>query len=120
MSALPEGSYKGVILSSKPSPKHRIHVLSIRLLTGEQIEAMMYGGRPCAVVLARAQLRFSGIGEPWLPNQDRAVPLPVLNLNLDFDQKYPDRNRLVSVTCTGESVLCDVREAVLRKDFAEF
>lgn len=120
MSALPDGTYEGIILSSKPSPKHKIHVLTIRLLTGEHIEPMMYGGRSGAVVLARAALKFVGIGQPWLANPDRAVPLPVLKITLAFDEKYPERNRVVSVAKTGENMLCDVREAVLRTDWTGF
>ena len=120
MSALPDGTYEGIILSSKPSPKHRIHVLTIRLLNGEHIEPMMYGGRPAAVVLARAKLRFMGSDQPWLANPDRSVPLPVLKITLAFDRKYPERNRLVSVVGTGENMLCDVRDVEVRKDFAAF
>jgi hypothetical protein len=120
MSALPEGTYQGIVLSSKPSPKHKIHVVTIRLLNGEQIEAVIYGGRGCAVMLAQAALKFSEAGQPWLPNPDRTVPLPVLKIELDFDQRWPDRNRILSVSRTGDTVLCDVRDVLPRTDFAAF
>lgn len=120
MSALPEGRYQGILLSSHPSPKHRLHRLACRLLTGEQIEVVMFNGREHSMALGQARLKFNRYGEPWLPDPDRTIPLPVLNLDLAFDQKYPDRNRLIKARRTGEFVQCDVREAQLRTDFAEF
>ena len=122
MSALPEGRYQGIVLSSTPSPKHRLHTIHARLLNGEQIEVVMYGGlnREHATLLALARLRFNGVGQPWLPDPDRTVPLPVLNMDLSFEQKYPDRNRVLRVKRTGEFLPCDVRFVQGRMDWAEF
>jgi hypothetical protein len=120
MSALPEGRYQGILLASYPSPKHRLHRLPCRLLTGEQIELVMFNGRAHSVALGQARLKFNGYGEPWLPDPDRTIPLPVLNLDLAFDEKYPERNRLLKAHRTGEYLPCDVREAETRKDFIEF
>jgi hypothetical protein len=120
MPALPEGRYRGVIFSSTPSPKHRLHTMQMRLLNGEQIEVVMYGGREHAVVLAHARLRFTGVGKPWLLDSEREEPLPVLNIDLAFDQKYPERNRVLRAARTGEFVPCDVRVVPARADFAAF
>jgi len=121
MSALPEGRYEGLVLASRPTPRHRMYHVDIRLTkTGEQIEAVMFSGRDHAVMLGLARLKFVAYGQPWLPDQDRSKPLPVLVLDLSFDQKYPDRNRLTRARRTGVEVVCDVREAPARTDFAEF
>jgi hypothetical protein len=83
--------------------------MQVRLLTGEHIEVVMFSGRAHSVALGQARLRFNGYGKPWLPDPDRAVSVPVLNLDLAFDQKHPDRNRLLKAHRTGEFLLCDVR-----------
>lgn len=121
MAALPDGRYEGLVLASHPSPKHRIHRIDVRLMkTGEHIEVMMFDGRDHAVMLGRARLKFNGYGQPWLPDQDRTKPLPVLIMDLQFDPRYPDRNRLIKASRTGEEVVCDVRQAPARTDYAEF
>lgn len=120
MSALPEGRYQGILLGSYSSPRYRLHRMPARLLTGEQLDLIMFNGKDHAVALGLARLRFNGYGEPWLPDTDRTVALPVLNLDLAFDAQYPERNRLIKVSRTGEFLRCDVREELARRDFAEF
>ena len=121
MPALPEGTYTGIVLSSKPTKRNRLHYMDVLLYpNNERVEVVAFDGRVRAVMLGNARLKFQGVGQPWLPPADRSVPLPVLSIELGFNPKHPEHNHLINTRRTGEFVTCDIRHNLARMDFEEF
>ena len=123
MAALPTGTYEAVVLAAKPVRRGKLMYFVDLLLTkaGERVEASIFFGREASVMVANAKLAFAGYNmDPRLPPADRTVPLPVLEVTLEFVEKFPDTNRLIKAKRTSREMLCDTRHDSPRKDFIEF
>jgi hypothetical protein len=112
---LPTGSYKSVVLRTRPVKRGLQHVDFILVLTGERESAICFT-RDLWHITVAGNMRLVPETLEYLPREGERH---VVNLDIEYTPKHGS-SRITGAHRTPERVDCDVNLMAARHDFQEF
>jgi len=112
--ALPTGQYKGLLLWAQKSRSGKSWQVDYVLENGERGKAYVLCKGARHVFTGLLTLQENGRYE----HEGRIYKLALLNL--EFNQNFPNTNRMLSTVVTRNLVPCDILRTTMKDDYAEF